>query len=39
MAKKTKCRPQRVGTKPGPKPVKVKPHRRSKPKPIKKKCS
>lgn len=30
---KTKCRPERVG-KPGPKTVPVKPHRRSKPKPI-----
>lgn len=34
---KTKCRPERIG-KPGPKTVGVKTHRRSKPKPIRKKC-
>jgi hypothetical protein len=38
MAKKVKCRPERVGTKPGRKPVKVEAHKRSAPKPIKKKC-
>lgn len=35
---KTKCYPKRTGKKPGPKPVRVKSHPRSKPKPIKKKC-
>ena len=39
MAKKRiTCRPARVGKKPGPKTVDVKPHKRSKPKPIRKKC-
>ena len=36
--KKAKCRPQRTGTKPGPKTVNVPSHKRSTPKPIKKKC-
>jgi hypothetical protein len=38
MADKVKCRPERVGKKPGPKPVKVESHTRSKPKPIPRKC-
>ncbi len=38
MADKVKCRPERVGKKPGPKTVKVESHERSKPKPITKKC-
>jgi hypothetical protein len=37
VAMRTKCRPERVG-KPGPKPVRVKAHRRSTPKPIRRKC-
>ena len=32
------CRPMRVGTKPGPKPIYVKPHKRSRPKPIRRGC-
>lgn len=40
MAKaKPECRPVRPGKKPGPKNVPVKPHRRSTPKPISKKCN
>lgn len=35
---KTKCRPERVGKKPGRKTVVVKEHTRSKPKEIKKGC-
>lgn len=35
---KTKCAPRRVGKKPGPKTVSVKPHKRSTPKPLRKKC-
>ena len=38
MAKKVKCRPVRTGTKPGRKTVTVDKHKRSKPKPIRKKC-
>lgn len=44
MAKKatsrasTKCRPTRVNGKPGPKTVTVKPHKRSTPQSLKKKC-
>jgi hypothetical protein len=34
---KVKCRPERDG-KPGPKSVTVRPHKRTKPKPIKKPC-
>jgi len=37
MAKFT-CRPVRTGGKPGPKTVRVKPHVRSTPKPIRKPC-
>ena len=33
-----KCRPTRTGGKPGPKNVSVKPHKRSTPKPLGKKC-
>jgi len=39
MADKVKCRPQRVGKKPGPKSIKVRAFVRSSPKPINKKCS
>ncbi len=35
---KTKCVPRRVGKKPGPKKVLVKPHRRSGPSSLGKKC-
>jgi len=38
MATKVKCRPVRVGKKPGPKTVSVPAHKRSKPKPIGRKC-
>ena len=38
MAKKVTCRPVRTGKKPGRKTVPVKPHARSKPKPIGDKC-
>ena len=39
MAAKVKCAPKRAGKKPGPKNVPVKSHKRSKPKPIPKKCN
>ena len=38
MATKAKCRPQRKDKKPGPKTVSVDKHKRSKPKPMNKKC-